>query len=100
MAQTAAKENTTEKVEVKRPRNYKVIIWNDDFTPMDFVTDILKTIFGMDPASAFSMMMKVHQTGSSVAGIYTLDIAQTKAHKAMSLARSHEYPLTLTVEEN
>lgn len=82
----------------REPRRYNVIIWNDDFTPMDFVVYILVDIFGKDPAEAEALMLAVHHSSKAVAGTYTCDIAHSKADKATRIARSEGFPLRLTCE--
>jgi ATP-dependent Clp protease adaptor protein ClpS len=83
---------------VKEPRRFKVIIFNDDFTTMDFVVKILHEVFFKQQAEAEQLMMKVHQTGQAVVGIYTYDIAKSKVMKATEMARSNNFPLRLTYQ--
>lgn len=83
---------------LKRPSLFKVLLHNDDFTTMEFVVYVLQTIFQRPEAEAVRVMLQVHTQGVGVAGIYTYEIAETKAAKAASLARTHEYPLLCTVE--
>lgn len=80
------------------PRRNIVIIHNDDFTPMDFVVDILMTIFRKQRPEAVQLMLSVHHSDKAVAGVYSYDIATSKANKAMALARSEGFPLRLTCE--
>ena len=98
----SAKSSVREKHDVKlrEPKLYNVIMHNDDFTPMDFVVEILVTIFRKDDVSANALMLHVHRNGSAVAGTYPYDIAVTKASSAQSLAREHGYPFRMTVEES
>lgn len=84
---------------LKRPPLYKVILHNDDFTTMDFVIFVLQTVFARTETEAVSIMLAVHTEGSGVAGIYTFEIADTKAAKVIEHAQTHEYPLLCTVEE-
>ena len=77
---------------------YRVVLHNDDFTTMEFVVSLLETVFHHTEAEAMTIMLKVHYTGSGVAGIYPFEIAETKAAKAMAMARQAEYPLLCTVE--
>lgn len=91
--------NETTKLNIKRPRKYKVIMYNDDFTPMDFVVDILITIFHKNEEDAFALMMAVHKSTKAVVGTYSYDIAKTKAERSVSLAREQGYPFRVTVEE-
>jgi ATP-dependent Clp protease adaptor protein ClpS len=90
---------TESETRLKKPPMYKVLLHNDDFTTMDFVIFILQTVFHKSDIEAFVIMMKVHQEGIGVAGIFTYEIAQAKADKTINLARAHEYPLLCTVEE-
>lgn len=84
---------------LEKPKLYKVILHNDDFTTMEFVVFILQTVFMRSDAEAFSVMLKVHNEGAGVAGIYSYEVANMKAEKAMNLSRANEYPLLCTVEE-
>jgi ATP-dependent Clp protease adaptor protein ClpS len=90
---------TESETRLQKPPLYKVLLHNDDFTTMEFVVFVLRTVFHKSDADSFYIMMKVHQEGVGVAGIYTHEIAAMKAEKATSLARAHEYPLLCTVEE-
>ncbi len=91
----AAKENVKEqtKSKIKIPRQYQVLIYNDDFTPMDFVVDVLMQIFDKDAQTATMLMLSVHEGSSAVAGVYPRDIAYTKAAEAVQWARQEGYPL-------
>lgn len=84
---------------LEKPKLYKVILHNDDFTTMDFVVFVLQYVFNRSDSEAFSIMLKVHNEGIGVAGIYPYEIANMKSEKATNLARSREYPLLCTVEE-
>ena len=84
---------------VKPPPLYKVLLHNDDYTTMDFVTYVLQSIFGKDQDAANRIMLAVHQQGVGVAGVYTYEIAETKIDKVIELARSKEFPLMCTMEE-
>jgi ATP-dependent Clp protease adaptor protein ClpS len=90
---------TESETKLEKPKLFKVVLHNDDFTTMEFVVFILKTVFMRSDADAFTIMLKVHNEGIGVAGIYPYEIANMKAEKAINLARSHEYPLLCTVEE-
>jgi len=89
-----------EKIEniVKEPSKYKVIMLNDDYTPIDWVVDLLKTVFRHSEMTAKDMTMKIHNEGSAVAGIYTYEIAEQKVHEAVSASRERGFPLGLTLE--
>jgi ATP-dependent Clp protease adaptor protein ClpS len=88
-----------EKTTLKKPPLYKVLLHNDDFTTMEFVVYVLQTIFQRSESDAIHIMLKVHQEGVGVAGIYTYEVAETKAEKVKSLAEANEYPLLCTIEE-
>lgn len=83
---------------IERPRLYKVILLNDDFTPRAFVVSVLKAVFRMDEASAERIMMTAHQGGVCVVGVFTRDIAETKAGRATDLGREAGFPLRFTTE--
>jgi ATP-dependent Clp protease adaptor protein ClpS len=87
------------KTRLEKPKLYKVLLHNDDFTTMDFVVFILQHVFKRSEAEAFSIMWKVHNSGVGVAGIYPYEIAKEKSEKTINLARAREYPLLCTVEE-
>lgn len=86
-----------ERVELREPRRFKVTIYNDDFTTMDFVVKVLTTIFYKSEAEAEVLMMQVHKSNSAIVGIYSYDIAQSKVQKATRMAREEGFPLRLTV---
>lgn len=90
---------TESKTRLEKPKLYKVILHNDDFTTMEFVVFVLQYVFNRTDAEAFSIMLKVHNEGIGNAGIYPYEIANMKSEKAMNLARAREYPLLCTVEE-
>lgn len=97
-------DNTTglgllDEVETEEPSLYKVLLLNDDYTPMDFVVYVLKTFFKHDDRSAEKIMMDVHKLGSGVAGVYNFEVAETKALQVNQFAKSNKYPLKCTVEE-
>lgn len=89
-----------EKVEtkVKLPRRYKVVIHNDDATPMDFVVQLLITHFGKDPADAMALTVEVHENGKGIAGIYSKEVANQKVIEATKEAQTFGFPLKLTSE--
>ena len=84
---------------IDKPKMYKVLLHNDDFTPFDLVVAVLTT-FGHDVQTAFDLMMAAHLTGIVVCGVYSKDVAETKAAVAMDLAKKHESALMLTVEKD
>ena len=90
---------TESDVKLEKPPLYKVVLHNDDFTTMEFVVFVLRTVFHRETAEAFDIMLKVHTEGIGIAGVYTYEVAQMKAEKAMNLARAQEYPLLCTVEK-
>jgi ATP-dependent Clp protease adaptor protein ClpS len=90
---------TKSKERLKKPLLYKVLLHNDDYTTMEFVIYVLTTVFHKTEGEAFTIMLKVHTEGVGVAGIYSYEIAETKAEKVITLARENEYPLLATVEE-
>jgi ATP-dependent Clp protease adaptor protein ClpS len=87
------------KTKLEKPKLFKVILHNDDFTTMDFVVFVLQYVFSRSDAEAFIIMLKVHNEGIGIAGVYPYEIAQMKSEKAMNLAKAREYPLLCTVEE-
>ena len=91
----AVREQIKEQVKnkVKLPRQYQVLIYNDDFTPMDFVVEVLVGIFDKEEPAAFALMMSIHKGSYAVAGVYPRDIARTKAAEAVQWARTEGYPL-------
>ena len=88
-----------EKPEVKEPSMYKVILLNDDFTPMDFVTHVLQKFFKKTPEEAQKIMLDVHQAGQGIAGVYSYEIAETKVFLTNNLAKQNKYPLKCTMEK-
>ena len=87
-------------LELQEPRMYKVLLHNDDYTSMDFVVDILIGIFHKTPAQAEQIMLQIHEKGKAVVGIYTYEIAATKAQQVRQRAKEHEFPLLATIEED
>ncbi len=82
----------------KRPSLYKVLMLNDDYTPMEFVVYVLQRFFGMDHARAVEVMLTVHNKGVAVVGVYPFEVAETKVMQVMDCARSHQHPLQCTLE--
>lgn len=87
------------RIHIREPKHYKVIMHNDDFTSMDFVVDILMTIFHKEAMEAERLMMLVHESGRAVVGSYPYDIAATKVQAATARAKEDGYPFRMTVEE-
>lgn len=85
-------------IDIREPKHYQVIMHNDDFTPMDFVVEILQSIFHKDEIEAVHLMMKVHESGSAAVGSYPRDIAATKVQNATARAREEGYPFRMTIE--
>jgi len=83
---------------LERPRMWRVLLHNDDYTTQDFVVWVLETVFHKPRSEAFTVMLNVHQTGLGVAGIYTHDVAETKLKATRNLAEQHEFPLLVTME--
>ena len=81
------------RIDIREPKHYQVIMHNDDFTPIDFVVEILRGIFHKDEIEAVHLMMKVHESGSAAVGAYPRDIAVTKVQNATARAREEGYPL-------
>ncbi len=85
--------------EVAEPALYRVLILNDDYSPMDFVVYVLKTFFGHDEKSAQKIMLDVHHQGAGTAGVYSFEIAETKAAQVNAFSKQNKYPLKCTIEE-
>jgi ATP-dependent Clp protease adaptor protein ClpS len=87
------------KTKLKKPKMYRVILYNDDYTSMDFVVDILMAIFNKPAAEATRIMLDVHKKGTGVCGVYTFDIAISKVNRVHREAQTHEFPLRCGYEE-
>ena len=87
------------KPEVKQPPLYNVVLLNDDYTPMEFVVDVLEKFFRMDRTTATRVMLEVHTQGKGICGVFTYEIAETKVALVTSYARDHHHPLMCTLEE-
>jgi len=90
---------TRDDVELKEPRDYMVILLNDNFTTREFVVEVLKLVFHLNPEEATRIMYNVHYNGRGVVGVYTWDVASTKASQVHAIARKNNYPLKCIVEE-
>ena len=88
----------TEKPKLEQPPLYKVVLINDDYTPMDFVVDVLRSFFNMNIEKATQIMLKVHTEGKGVCGVYSKDVAETKAAQVNDYSREYEQPLLCSVE--
>ena len=86
------------KPKLKRPPMYRVVLMNDDYTPMDFVVEVLMIFFGMDQEKATQVMLAVHTQGKGVCGVFTRDVAETKAAQVTQYARENKHPLLCEVE--
>ena len=84
---------------LKEPREYMVILLNDNYTTREFVVEILKLVFHKNPEEAKRIMLNVHHKGRGMVGVYTWDIAQTKVNQVHSIAKQYDYPLKCIVEE-
>lgn len=90
---------TRSETKTKKPSMYKVLLLNDDYTPMEFVVHILQRFFRMDMEQATEVMLHVHQRGVGICGVFTYEVAETKVNQVMSFARQHEHPLQCTLEK-
>ena len=90
---------TKTRSKTKKPSQYKVLMLNDDYTPMEFVVMVLKRFFRMDLEQATRVMLHVHQRGVGVCGIYPYEVAETKVHQVMDFARENQHPLQCTLEK-
>jgi ATP-dependent Clp protease adaptor protein ClpS len=88
------------KPEIKEPPLYRVVLINDDYTPMEFVVNVLESMFGMERTRATQVMLEVHTKGKGVCGVYNFEIAETKVAQVMGLAQQHQHPLLCTMEES
>ena len=87
-----------ERTRTRKPPMYKVLLHNDDYTTKEFVVFVLQSIFQRNETDSIAIMNHVHSNGVGIAGVYTFEIAETKVTKTVQLARSHEYPLQLSIE--
>jgi len=88
------------KAKVKSPPMFKVLLLNDDYTPMDFVVMVLQKFFSLSREKATQIMLKVHRDGAGVCGVYARDVAATKVEQVTAYARQHQHPLSCVMEEN
>ena len=84
--------------QLQRPRMWRVLLHNDDYTTQEFVVWVLETVFHKPRGEAFSIMMNVHRSGLGIAGVFTRDVADTKVRQTQQLAEQHEFPLLVTME--
>ncbi|HWV44317.1 ATP-dependent Clp protease adapter ClpS [Pseudorhodoplanes sp.] len=92
------RSKTATKTKTARPPLYKVILLNDDYTPREFVVQVLKAVFRMSADRAYAVMMTAHRRGACVIAVYTRDVAETKAKEATDLGKQNGYPLFFTTE--
>ncbi len=90
---------TKTRPKTQRPPLYKVLLLNDDYTPMEFVVHVLERFFGMTHAQAFEIMLTVHKKGVAVVGVFSFEVAETKVAQVMDFARRHQHPLQCTMEK-
>lgn len=88
------------RVRTTPPPMYKVLLLNDDFTPMEFVVEVLQQLFHMNREKATQVMLQVHTQGHGVCGVYTKDVAATKVEQVSQFAKAHQHPLQCVMEEN
>ena len=84
---------------LKQPPLYRVVLINDDYTPMEFVVDVLQTVFGMERSQATRVMLEVHTKGKGICGVYSYEIAETKVAQVTNIAQQQQHPLLCTMEE-
>jgi ATP-dependent Clp protease adaptor protein ClpS len=98
---TRADESVKERTDIRKqePTLYKVVLLNDDYTTMEFVMQVLETLFQKSPAEAYRIMMHVHVHGSGIAGVYPWEVAETKAASVIAMAREAGFPLKAVTEE-
>ena len=96
---TVVERRTRPETRTKKPQMYKVLLLNDDYTPMEFVVEILKTVFHKEHAEATRIMLHVHQKGVGICGVYTYEVAETKVAQVMDFSRQHQHPLQCTMEK-
>ncbi len=98
MSTSITRPRAEAKPKTERPKVYKVILLNDDFTPRDFVVTVLRAVFGMNSDQALGVMLTAHQLGSCVVAVYTREVAETKATQATEMGQQEGYPLMFTTE--
>ncbi len=98
MSPSLTKPRTLPKTKTQRPKLWKVILLNDDYTPREFVVLVLKAVFRMNESEAYRVMITAHQKGACVIAVFTKDVADTKAKEATELGQQNGYPLYFTTE--
>jgi len=96
---TVTRTRTRTRARTERPPLYKVLLLNDDFTPMEFVVEVLKRFFGLSHEQAIEIMLTVHKKGVAVVGVFTHEIAETKVVQVMKFSRKYQHPLQCTMEK-
>ncbi|MCP4936228.1 MAG: ATP-dependent Clp protease adapter ClpS [bacterium] len=91
---------TKPRTRIKKPRLYKVLLLNDDYTPMDFVIYVLEQYFNKSRSEATGIMLQVHRSGIGICGVFTYEVAETKVSQVMNIARQNEHPLQCTMEKD
>ena len=91
---------TRTRTKTKKPSMYKVVLLNDDYTPMEFVVYVLQRFFSKNAEDATKIMLHVHQNGVGICGVFTYEVAETKVSQVMDLARQHDHPLQCTMEKD
>lgn len=94
------REDVLDKTDLKEPPMYKVLLNNDDYTPMDFVVMVLMKIFHRSEQDAYAIMMNVHKQGKGLCGVYTFEVAEAKVRQVEALSHKHKYPLLCTMEQD
>lgn len=97
--QTQGGTSIEESYDLDHPRQYKVLLHNDDYTPMEFVVEVLMNVFGKDEMTAMQIMLNVHHLGAGTCGVYPYEIAETKVARVHDLAEKNEHPLRASMEE-
>ncbi len=100
MSQTEYDNELSEELELTKPKMYKVILLNDDFTSMEFVISILRGIFHKSEEDAYAIMLRIHNGGKGICGVYTYDIAETKVAQVLNSAKKSKFPLRAVMEED
>lgn len=98
MSEIVTAPRTKARLKTERPRLYKVVLVNDDYTPREFVVLVLKAVFRMNESRSYKVMMTAHQRGACVVAVFTRDVAESKATEATDLGRAKGYPLLFTTE--
>jgi len=93
-------EEVDVELEIQEPQMFRVLLHNDDYTSMDFVVEVLTTIFHKSEQEAVQIMLQIHEKEKAVCGVYSFEIAQTKAEQVKQLAKKNEFPLLATIEED